>query len=886
MPNWSQHVRARLVSLRLSPTREADIVEELSQHLDDRWRELMAGGASPDEATRLALADFREQDVLARYMAPLRQAYPPSSITPGSPSNHLLSDSWKDLRYATRTLRNQPGFTAAVILTLALGIGANTAIFSVVRAVLLDPLPFRESSRIVRVFHANPSNGVPRGTVSEPDFLDWQGSSQAAETMGAFWFADGLSGVDLTGAGDPERLSVTLVTDGFFQSLGSRPLLGRTLLPEEHVAGRDRVVVISYGLWTRRFGADPSIVGRSVTLNKTPFQVVGVMAPAFTYPADRSIDAWIPLSFFGPDQIGRGRGVHFLSVIARLKSGVTEPQFQSEVSGIAERLARDYPDNPGWTSVDTAPIRDTIVGEVSQPLIVLMASVFMLLLIACVNIAGLLLARASRRRTELAVRAALGAGRGRIARQLATESLTLAVIGGALGTAIGFVAVRAFAEWGTVELPRSGTIQLDAPVLVFTVVLSVASGIMFGVFPALRASRNLEQSLRQGSRASVGGTGQRLRSALVVVEVGLAVILVTGAALAAKSFARLVAVDPGFRPSNALVAMISVPSPDHYTAILDALRGIPGVEAVGSIRDLPLQGNGEMVRPAVAGRPTPPGGNPTAQLHHVSVGYFGAMGIPLHAGRDFALTDGAGARAVVIVNEELARRTWPAEDSVIGKAFRFGDTEVPIIGVVADVRQGGLAEPIEPAMYLHALRQFRSRMTIVLRTSGDPLRYANTVRRVIWSENPDQTITAVTTLDAVMDRAVAQPRTLAWLLGAFGAIGLTLSAIGIFGVLAYSVTQRRREIGVRLALGASPRAVLRLILGQGMLLAITGVAIGVVGAAILTRWMESVLFGIEPSDPATFVQVIVVLLSAAALASWLPARRALAIDPVTVLRYD
>jgi predicted permease len=874
-----------LSPLRLSATREAEIVEELSQHLDDRWRELTAGGASPEEATRLTLADFRDGNLLARYLAPLRQAHPPPPMTPGAPGGYVLADLWQDLRYAARTLRQQPGFTAAALLTLALGIGANTAVFSVVRTVLLEPLPFPDANRIVRVYHANPSNGIDRGRVSEPDFLDWKRATRTAETMGAFWYVDGLSGLDLTGVGNPERLSATLVTDGFFQTLGSGALLGRTFLAADHVPGRDRVVVISHGLWVRRFGADASIVGRSVTLNKTPFQVVGVMPPAFTYPADQRVDAWIPLSFFGPDNIGRARGSFFLAVVARLKPGVTEAQLRNELSGVAERLSREFPDNPGWTSVNTAPVRDSIVGEVRKPLMVLMAAVAMLLLIACVNIAGLLLARASVRQPELAVRAALGASRGRIARQLVTESLTLALIGGVLGIALGSVAVRAFAAWGTTELPSPGAIEIDGLVLAFTLGVSVASGFVFGVFPAWRASRDLEQSLRSGSRASVGGTGQRLRSALVVVEVGLAVVLVAGAALAAKSFTRLLAVHPGFQPSNALVVMITVPSPQHYVAVLDGLRAVPGVEAAGSIRDLPLQGQGELVRPAIAGRPTPPGGNPTAQRHHVSVDYFKAMGIPLRAGRAFEPADREGSQRVVIVNEEFARRAWPGEDA-IGRRLGSGQNELPVIGVVADVRQRGLAEPVEPAMYLPALQQFRSRMTIVIRTSGDPLRYADAARRVIWSLNPDQTITAVTTLEAVMGRGVARPRVLAWLLGAFGAIGLTLGALGIFGVLAYAVTQRRREIGVRLALGAPPRAVLRLILGQGLLLAAGGVAIGVAGAAILTRSMKSVLFEIEPTDPWTFAQVIGVLLGAAALAGWLPARRALAIDPVTALRGD
>jgi predicted permease len=797
----------------------------------------------------------------------------------------MFDELRQDLRYGARALRKAPAFTLTALLTLALGIGANAAIFSVVRTVLLDPLPFRDAGGLVRVYHANLSSGLARGAVSEPDFVDWTRSSRVAERMGGFLYADGLTGIDLTGTGNPERLSSTLVTDGFFETLGAPPLIGRTLGADDQVPGRNRVVVISHGLWTRRFGADPGIVGRAVTLNKEPFEIVGVMPAPFTYPAGRTIDIWIPLSYFGPDQIGRVRAARFLAVIARLKPGVTERQLRDELSAIAERSARDYSENAGWTSVTTAPIEDTIVGEMRKPLVVLMAAVAMLLLIACVNIAGLLLARASTRETELAVRAALGAGRGRIVRQLVTENLTLALLGGALGVVLAVAAVRAFAAWGAMDLPRPGAIRMDGWVLGFAGALAVVSGLIFGVVPAIKSSTSLEQSLRAGARASIGGAGQRLRSTLVVVEVGLAVVLVVGATLTAKSLVRLLAVDPGFRSSNALVVTMSVPSLEKYTTTLDAIGRIPGVEAAGSIRDLPLRGNGELIRPGIAGRPTPPGGGPMIQRHHISTGYFSAMGIPLRSGRAFELTDRAGSPPVVIINEEFARRTWPGEDAV-GKALSFGRTDVPVIGVVANVRQGGLAEAVEPAMYIPVLQQFRSRMTIVVRTAGDPLRLTDAVRRVIWSVNPDQTITDVTTLDAVLGRSVARPRLLAWLLGAFGSIGLTLGALGIFGVLAFAVAQRRREIGVRVALGASPHAVLRLILRQGMVLAVAGTMIGVAAAAILTRWMQSVLFGIEPSDPWTFVQVVAVLLGAATLASWLPARRALAIDPITALRCD
>jgi predicted permease len=866
----------------------ADVDDELRFHLEQTAAELRAEGWSDADALAESTRRFGDLDFTRNYCRAedIRREKEKRRMT-------VLDELSQDLRFAVRALRASPAFAATALLTLALGIGANTAIFSVVRGVLLEELPFRQSERVVRIWQSHPGDGLQQGAVSEPDFLDWREQSALAESMGGYFFADGLSGVDLTGSGEPERLSVALVTEGFFETLGNTATLGRVLRPDEHVAGQDRAVVMSHGFWTRRFGADPSIVGRSVTLSGQPFQVIGVMPPGFSYPADQTIDGWIPLSFFGPDAIGRSRGARFLSVIARVRPGVTESQLDSELGSIASRLSEAHPENAGWSDVYVASIRESILGQVRQPLVVLMAAVSMLLLIACVNIASLLLARATGRQQELSVRAALGAGRGRIARQLLTESLTLALLGGALGVALGFAAVRAIAAAGASELPRAGDIGVDATVLAFTLGVSIVSGLLFGIAPALRASSGLQQSLRAGARGTVGGTGQKLRSALVVAEVALAVILVIGAGLATKSFARLTSVDPGFDPANALVATLSVPpqyqTPDamrnYYYGVLESIRVVPGVQAAGSIRDLPLRGNGEMARPDVPGQPTAPGEGPSVQLHQVSTDYFKAIGTPVREGRTFEMSDRQGTIPVIVVSEELAGRLWPGE-SAVGKALRFGDTDLPVIGVVADVRQRGLAEPVEPTMYLHALQNFRSRMSIVIRTAGDPLQYSNAVRQAIWSQDPNQTITSLTTLESVLGTAVARPRLLAWLLGLFGVMGLTLGALGIFGVLAYSVTQRRQEIGLRVALGAPPRAVLRSVVGQGMLLAVAGVAIGVVAALLLTRWMQGVLFDIQPTDPTTFGQVILVLLAAALLASWLPARRALAIDPVSALRYD
>jgi predicted permease len=865
-----------------------EVEYELQFHMDRVAADLREAGWSEADARAEALRRFGDIDFTRQYCRDedMRREKERRRMT-------LVDELLQDLRYAVRSLRGSPGFTATALLTLALGIGGNSAIFSVVRGVLLEPLPFHEPDRLLRVYHANPGNGILRGAMSEPDFLDMQESSRLSQSMGAYFFADGLSGLDLTGSGDPERLSAALVTSGFFETLGTRALLGRTLLFDDHVEGRNRKVVLSHGLWARRFGSDRSLVGQSITLNGNPYEIAGIMPAAFTYPAEQSLDVWIPLSNFGPDQIGRVRGAHFLSVVARLKPGVSQSQLRVELSGFAVTLERTYPDNPGWTAVSTLGIRESMLGQVQRPLLVLMVAVAMLLLIACVNIASLLLARANARQRELAVRAALGAGRGRIARQLLTESLVLALGGGLLGVAVAIAAARVLGTSGVSDLPRAPGIGLNGAVLAFTLGVSVLAGVLFGLAPTLRASRGLERSLRTGARGSVGGAGRRVRSGLVIVEVALAVILVVGAGLATKSFARLLSVNPGFRAYDGLVITMSIPGffetrearLDYYVRVLDAIRAVPGVQAAGSIRDLPMLGRGESLRPEIPGRPTPSGGNPSVQWHHVSTDYFKAMGIPLLTGRTHELSDRADTPPVVVVNEEMARRNWPGEDAV-GKVVLIGRTEMRVIGVVGNVRQNGLAEPVEPAMYIHALQNFRVRMTIVARTSGNPLSYAAAVRNAIWQLEPTQTITSVTTLSAVLGHSVARYRLLAWLLAVFGFTGLVLGALGIFGVLAHAVNQRRQEIGVRAALGASPRAVLVMVVRHGMMLALGGVAIGVSGAALLTRFMQTVLYGIEPSDPLTFAQVAVVLMATALLASWLPARRALAIDPVTALRYD
>jgi predicted permease len=866
--------------------------EELASHLAMVAARLREEGWLPPDADAEARRRFGDLEYTRRYCRSEDQRREKEK-------NRMIvfEELRHDIVYALRGLRASPGFTLIALATLAFGIGANTAIFSVVRGVLLAPLPFSAPDRIVRVWETSKTLGIAQGSFSEPDFLDVRAESHLAESVGGYFFADGLTGVDLTREGTPERLSAALVTPGFFETLRPHPLLGRTISADEHTPGRNHVAVIGYGLWKRRFAGDPRIVGQSITLNGEPFTVIGVLPQEFVYPAPQKLDVWIPVSYFGPDAIGRSRDAHFLSMIARANAGVTPAQLQSEIAGIVKRLSASYAENSSWDDVSVASIRDSIVGEVRRPLLVLVAAVALVLLITCVNIASLLLARATARQRELAVRAALGAGRGRIARQLLTESVTVALFGGLLGAALGYFAVRALVASGGVELPRGGNLHVDGIVLMGTFVVSLLSGLLFGAMPAIRAAGPaLEHKLRTGARGSVGAgaPAQRLRGALVVCQVALAVVLVAGAGLATKSFVRLLSVNPGFRPEHVLVARITIPSsasdslrgPAYYEGVLDAIRAIPGVEAAGSIRDLPTRGNGELRRAAQLGLPVGDGGaDASVQMHHISTDYFKAIGARLEGGRDFQPTDRAGAPIVLIANEELAKRYWPGENAV-GKMLHAGTTDIQIVGVVENIHQRGPGDAVEPALYIHALQNLRSGMSIVVRTKGDPMQAAGAVRNAIWSVDRNQAITEITTMEDVLGSSVARPKLLAWLLGIFGILGLVLGALGIYGLLSFAVTQRRQEIGVRSALGAPASTVMRMIVGQGMALAAGGVVIGTIAAAMLTRQLQAQLFGISPGDRGTYAEVIVVLLATALLASWSPARRALAIDPVTAMRQE
>ncbi|MDQ3995578.1 MAG: ABC transporter permease, partial [Gemmatimonadota bacterium] len=681
--------------------------------------------------------------------------------------------------------------------------------------------------------------------------------------------------------------------DGFFETLRRPAFIGRTLRPEENVAGNDRVAVLGYGFWQRRFGGERGILGRAITLDGTQHTVVGVMPPDFTYPGER-VDVWMPLSRIGEGAIPRRRDNRFLDVVGRLAPGATAERAHADLTAIMGRLAAQHPEDKLYPDVTVLRIREALTGDVRTPLLVLLGAVSFVLLIACVNIASLLLARATVRQRELAVRAALGAGRGRIARQLLTESLTLALLGGVLGLGLAYLGVRGLTALGAAELPLASSIRIDPAVLGFTFGIAVAAGLLFGLLPALRAANpDLQGTLRAGARGTVGGRGQRLRGALVVAEVALAVVLVAGAGLATKSFARLLDVNPGFRPENVLVVTISIPnateydkSPDYLESIFERIRAVQGIRGVGAVKNLPLRGVGEERRlqlpPPQDGSPPPEA--PRINVLHVGGDYFRVMGIPLRAGRTFDRTDRRDAPIGFVVNEALARRYFNGQ--AVGKNLTFSFGQVPIIGVVGDVRQRSLTEPAEPMMYIHLAQNMRYGLSLVVRTEGDPVRYTEAVREAIWAANRNQSITSISTLESIVGGTIARPRLLATLLVLFGAMGLTLGALGIYGVLAYAVSQRRQEIGVRVALGAAPRSIIGLIVGQGMGLAVAGMVAGLAGAFVVTRVMQSVLYEVGVTDPATFALVVVVLLGVALAASWLPARRATRIEPVTALRYD
>ena len=812
-----------------------------------------------------------------------------------------MGNLWQDVRYGFRMLLKSPGFTLVTVLALALGIGANSAIFSVVNAVLIRPLPFKNSERLV--FMGEWSQQIPEMSVSYPNFLDWREQNQVFEQIAAFR----SQGFSLTGAGEPEQLSGREVSASFFTALGVSPALGRNFAPDDDRPGGNRTTIISQGLWQRRFGGDPNIVGQQLTLNNESYTVIGVLPATFEWQAP--VDLFVPIGLRADQLMERGShpGMY---VIGLLKPGVTVDQARTEMKSIAARLAQQYPKENEGHSVALDGLQERAVEDIRPALLVLLAAVAFVLLIACANVANLLLARAATRSKEIAIRTALGAGRLRIIRQLLTESVMLALMGGTLGLLFAMWGIDALLAAIPDDIPRLLVmgIRLDTGVLIFTLVISVLTGLIFGLAPALQASKaNLNESLKEGGRSGASGASRhRVRNTLVISEVALSLLLLIGAGLLIKSFLRLSQADVGFDPQNVLTMRITLPAARYkesaqvasfWQELLQRTRALPGVKAAGLTRGLPMSGGIESSF-TIEGRPaTSVKDTAVAVSLSVSPDYFRAMDIPLLRGRYISEQDTADAPGVVVIDEMLATRFFP-NDEPLGKRLKMGtsDSKSPwmqIIGVVKHVKHYGPDEEgrVEVYMpYVQVPAEWRAAatrsMVLAVRTTTDPTGLTSAIRNEVLQIDKDQPVSQINTMERIVADAVAPQKFATWLLGLFAAVALVLAAVGIYGVMAYSVTQRTHEIGIRMALGAARKDVLKMVVSQGMKLALIGVGIGLIGAFAVTRLMSSLLYGVSATDPLTYGGVAVLLAGVALLACLIPARKATKVDPMVALRYE
>ena len=796
----------------------------------------------------------------------------------------------QDLRFATRMLWKDRTFTLVAALALALGIGANTAIFSIVQAVLLEPLPYANPDRIMSLTEERNSR---RMTVSPPNFLDWKGQNQTFERVAAYNEAT----LTLAGAAEPERLDAAMVGPELFDVLGVRPMLGRGFLAEEALPGRARAVVLGHGLWQRRFGSDPGMVGRTLTVDSAPHVVVGVMPPGFTFPGD--VDLWVPLVLTERDTGPNQRGAHYLSAVGRLRADVSIDRARADLNRIEQAIAAEFPAKVAGYSVSVEPLLDSIVGDVRRPLWMLLGAVVFVLLIACANVSNLLLARATTRRSEIAVRTALGAGRWRIVRQLLAESVLLALTAGLVGAGPAAWAVRALGTMLPSDLPRAAAIGVDGRVLFFSVAVSLVTGVVFGLAPALYASTpDLAAFLKDARRDGSASGGRRgVRSLLVAVEVALALVLLAGAGLAIRSFDRLSSVDPGFNGAGVLSANVALPEaryPDgpsvirFYRQFIERVSAQPGVTVAGAVMMPPLSPNGFGGSFSIIGR-TPEEASESMQVRPATPGYFEALRIPLRRGRLIAAADKEGSPRVALISEDAARKFWPGEDA-IGRRIRIHvgiyatDTEREIVGVVGNVKTGSLAADARPVVYVPHAQYPSDVMTLFVRGTGEAMTLLPAVKAPLGQLDHEVALTNVRPVAALVSASVAAPRFRMVLLGSFAAIALVLAAVGLYGVMAFSVSQRQTEIGLRIALGADAREVLRLVLIQGLIPVAVGIACGLAGALGLTRLMSGLLYEVKPFDPLTFGAVAGLLAAVAVIACYLPARRATAVDPMIAMR--
>jgi predicted permease len=859
---------------------EVELAEEIRTHLELEIEQNIVAGMSPEEARYAALRTFGNVTLSkedSRSMWGFRS----------------LETLWQDVRFGVRMLIKSPGFTIVAVIALALGIGANSAIFSVVNTVLLRPLPYKEPERLVMVWEDASKHGAPRDTPAVANYIDWRNQNQVFEGMAAM--AD--QSFNLTGEGEPERIDGRRVSANLFNLLGVEPQLGRAFLTEEDQPGANRVVILSHGLWQRRFGSDVNIAGKPLTLNGESYTVAGVMPAYFQFPS-REVELWVPIAFSSQEAANRGR--HYLQVVARMKPGVTLQKAQAEMNTIAARLQQQYPDSNTGLGATVTSLHEHVAGDIKPALLVLLGAVGFVLLIACANVANLLLARSAVRQKEIALRAALGASRLRLVRQFLTESILLAAGGGLLGLLLSLWGVNILKTFIPQNISQAKAITIDGKVLAFTLLVSLLTGVIFGLAPALQASKfNLNETLKEGGRDSAAGSrSNRIRGLLVIAEVAVSLILLIGAGLLINSFMRLRNVDPGFRADNLLTMQVVLPAlkyPDmarraaFYTELVRRVEALPGVKSAAVTTNLPLYRQGNSIGISIEGRPDPvPGQELIAVTRVISPHYFRTMGIRLLQGREFGEQDRTGAPPVAVISETMARRFWPGEDPV-GKRIRSAPTApwITIIGIVNDVRQFELNADPKPQMYLsYEQAGLFAPRDLVVSTDVEPLSLAATVRKTVWEIDKDQPVSNIRTMDDILSESIGRQRFSVLLLGIFAALAMILAAVGLYGVMSYSVAQRTREIGIRMALGAQRRDVLKMVIGQGLKLVLIGVLIGLVAAFILTRVMTSLLFGVSATDPTTFITISLVLVSVAVLASYIPARRATRVDPMIALRYE
>jgi putative ABC transport system permease protein len=896
MLDWKPEIRRRLARLQLAPTRENAIVEELAQHLDESYAELLASGVSEADADRQLRAELYDGGLLTHGLRRVERFTNSEPIILGTNRRtNMIADLWQDVRFGARMLRKNPGFTLIAVFTLALGIGANTAIFSVVDGLLLRPLPYPEPERLVWL--TNKTSRDPRTGISYPNFSDWRERAQSFEGMAAFR----SESFNLTGVEKAVRLRGRTVNWNLFKLLGVQPQLGRLFIAEDDRYGAPGTVLLSHGMWQEKFGGAADVIGKKLTLSGEVYEVIGVLPPGFEYFSPT--DVFTPIGLLLKPKTGMtDRGTSMgLTALARLKPGVMLAQANDEMARLAAQVEREHPDVNTGKSAQAEPLQDILSEGVRQSLWILLGAVGFILLIACVNVANLMLVRAAERQKEIALRLALGAGRWRVVRQLLSESLLLALLGGAFGLAVGYWLLAGLLALAPPGIPRIKGVGLNLAVLLFTLSLAALTSVLSGLLPAWQAARtDLHEALKDGVRASAGVARALTRKTLLVVEVGLALVLLVGAGLLVRSMQRVLGVDPGFDPDNLLTMQMRPPTTAYndaryrafYDECLSRVSALPGVRAAAITHALPIAAGMQWGTGFYAAdKPIPERAQfPITEFTPVSVSYFEAMGIRLLQGRGFNSADSANAAPVAIINATLARRIWPGENP-LGKRLKLGlpENESPwleVVGVVADVKAYGVESETPMQGYAPVAQMPPSSFWLVVRTTGEPLQTTAAIERAIHAIDKDLPVFAIQPMNQVLGNARAQRRLTMTVLVSFAALALLLAAVGIYGVISYSVKQRTHELGIRMALGAQRRDVLKLILAQGLKLTLVGAAIGLLAAFALTRWMESLLFGVRPTDPLTFVVIALLLLSVALLACWIPAHRATKVDPIIALRAE